>query len=257
MKKTISVIIIAKNEASMIVPAIESASFADEVLVIDTGSTDTTPALSKKSGARVVNYTTGKSFSDWRNFGLKEAHGEWIVYLDADERISKALATEIQSIVSAQKPSSYAYAIPRSNEIFGKEFRHGGWWPDYVKRFYKRSELKKWVGDLHEEPVFEGPMNHLENHLVHIKHETIFEMVEKTNYWSAIEGRLMFEAHHPQMNVVRFMSGMFREFWKRMIVHMAFLDGKKGIIMAMYQVFSRFCSYTKLWELQIQSKNKS
>ncbi len=256
-KNTISAVIIAKNEAKMIGDAIKSLSFADEVLVIDTGSTDKTEELSKKLGARVLSYTTGKTFSDWRNFGLRAAKGDWILYIDGDERVSSALQSEICGIVQNSNPHSFAYAIPRSNVIFGKEFRHGGWWPDYVKRLFKKSELTKWNGDLHEEPVFEGKLELLQNYLLHIKHETVFEMVEKTNKWSAIEGTLMFEANHPPMNIARFLTGMFREFWKRMILERAFLDGKEGIIMAVYQVFSRFCSYTKLWELQISHKNKS
>lgn len=257
VKKQISVVIIVKNEAKMISDAIHSVSFADEVLVIDTGCTDSTVDISKKLGARVVSYTTGKTFSDWRNFGLKQAQGDWILYIDGDERVSKALATEILTIVNSPHSQAFAYAIPRSNYIFGKEFRHGGWWPDYVKRLFKKSEFKKWEGNLHEEPIFKGTLEHLKNHLTHIKHETIFEMVEKTNTWSAIEGKLMFEAGHPPMNIIRFCTGMFREFWRRMIRERAYLDGKEGIIMAIYQVFSRFCSYTKLWELQITHKNKS
>jgi len=82
----------------------------------------------------------------------------------------------------------------------------------------------------------------------------VFEMLEKTNEWSEIEGKLMFESNHPPMNIVRFCSAMAREFWYRMIKKMAFLDGPKGIIMAMYQVYSRFISYAKLWEMQISKK---
>lgn len=256
-KHSITAIIIAKDEEKVIAGAIKTLDFVDEVLVVDTGSQDKTMRISKEAGATVVSDTKGKSFPDWRNFGLAQAHSEWVLYIDADERVPSALATEIKSIVSAEKGEYSAYAIPRSNFIFKREFRHGGWWPDYVKRLYKRSSLKKWEGDLHEEPIFEGELGHMTNHLIHQKQETIFEMVEKTNRWSVIEGQLMFDAHHPPMNVLRFCTGMWREFWYRMIVNQAFLDGKEGIIMAIYQVFSRFCSYAKLWELQIaQKKNK-
>ena len=255
--QTLSVVIIAKDEAPLIGDALLSLSFSDEVIVVDTGSTDKTEEIARKHGARVVKFTQGKTFSDWRNFGLKNAKSDWILYIDADERVPNALSAEIKAIIGNSNPQSFAYAIPRSNIIFGKEFRHGGWWPDYVKRLVKKSELKSWQGELHEEPVFSGTLSHLSNYLLHIKHETIFEMVEKTNKWSAIEGKLMFDAHHPKMNIIRFITGMSREFWQRMIKERAFLDGKEGIIMAIYQVFSRFCSYTKLWELQISKENQA
>jgi len=80
-------------------------------------------------------------------------------------------------------------------------------------------------------------------------------MVEKTNKWSVIEARLMYDAKHPQMNIPRFVTAMAREFWKRMVRHVAFLDGTIGIIYAMYQVFSRFVSYSKLWEMQVKNES--
>lgn len=254
MEKLISAVIIVKDEKAMLPACLASLDWVDEVLVIDTGSTDDTIKVAKRLGARVVEYTSGKSFSDWRNKGLREAKGNWIFYIDADERVSKALAKEMRASILGDEYSWYV--IPRSNKIFGKEFRHGGWWPDYVKRLFKKDALMKWTGDLHEEPVVEGAMGYLKNHLTHEKHETLFEMVEKTNRWSAIEGKLMFGANHPPMNIPRFCTGMFREFWYRMVIKRAFLDGGEGIIMAIYQVYSRFCSYAKLWEMQINKENK-
>ncbi len=253
MKNTIklSAVLIVKNEALLISKCLQSLDFADEIVVIDTGSTDTTAQIAQKFGARVISYTTGASFADWRNKGLKEAKGEWIFYIDADERVPSSLRKELLSVVN--ESTFDWYVIPRSNFIFKREFRHGGWWPDYVKRVFRRDALKMWSGDLHEEPVTEGSMGYLKNYLVHDKHETLAEMVEKTNKWSAIEGKLMFDANHPPMNIPRFITGMGREFWYRMIVKQGFRDGKEGVIMTMYQVFSRFCSYAKLWELQMKA----
>jgi hypothetical protein len=128
--------------------------------------------------------------------------------------------------------------------------KHGGWWPDYVKRLFKKKILKKWKGELHEEPVFDGVMGHLENTLIHLKEDNLSDMVMKTNNWSEIEAKLMYEANHPKMNLRRFLSAIIREFWHRFIVKKAFLDGAEGIIFGIYQVYSRFFSYAKLWELQ-------
>lgn len=250
MAKLITAVIITKDEEEMLQRCLASLSWVDEILVIDTGSVDSTVKIAKKHGAKVVEYRSGHSFSDWRNKGLSEAKTEWILYIDADETVSKELKSEILEICKTETRFGW-FAIKRSNIIFGKEFRHGGFWPDYVKRLFKKEDLIRWEGDLHEEPVTKGEMGYLKNYILHDKHENIFEMVEKTNKWSFIEGKLMFDAKHPKMNVLRFCSAMWREFWYRMIIKRAFLDGKKGIIMAIYQVFSRFCSYAKLWEMQI------
>jgi len=252
----LSVIIIAKNEEKMISDCIKSVTWADEILLIDNNSTDKTANLARKLGAKVLEYKNG-SYTEARNYGLKKAKNDWIFYLDADERCTEELKKEIKEILSAdrlQDDKVVAYAIPRRNFVLGKELKHGGWYPDYVKRLFMKNKLQKWEGELHEEPVFDGKMGHLGNPMIHKKKETIPQMVEKTNKWSEIEAKLMFEANHPPMNIPRFCTAMFREFWFRMIRKMAFLDGSIGIIFAMYQVYSRFISYAKLWEMQIKTK---
>lgn len=193
------------------------------------------------------------TFADRRNFGARIAKADWLLYVDTDEEIPQNLREEISRLTKSSYKSPVAcYAIPRRNMIFGKEFKHGGQWPDYVKRLFLKSKFKGWKGELHEEPVFEGKLGHLKNPLIHNKHKNLEEMVDKTNDWSEIEARLMFEANHPQMNVFRFFSAGFREFWLRMIKQLAFLDGTEGVIYGIYQVYSRLISYAKLWELQLK-----
>lgn len=262
----LSVVIIAKNEEEKLPDCLKSVNWADEIILVDSGSTDDTIKIAKEFGSRIVNEKTG-SYSKWRNKGMKRAKSDWVLYVDADERVTPQLRKEIQSTINnkhaQQSPGEdgstihSAYAIPRKNFILGKELKHGGWWPDYVKRLFRKDKFGSWAGELHEEPDFKGELGHLENPLVHLKHDNLEEMVEKTNKWSEIEAKLMFEADHPPMNILRFLSAMFREFWLRMIRHTAFLDGTKGIIYALYQVYSRFISYAKLWEMQLGKSNSS
>lgn len=252
----LSVVIIAKNEELMLPECLKSLDWVSkygEILLIDTGSTDKTISIARKFGARVIEYKSGKGFSDWRNKGAREAKGKWIFYLDADERLTPNLRKEIISLITGHRSMNTAYAIPRRNFVLGKELKHGGFYPDYQKRLFKLSDLEMWTGELHEEPLYGGSLGHFNNPMIHEKHETLSEMVEKTNKWSNIEGKLMFDSGHPPMNILRFSTAMLREFWHRMIVKKAFLDGKVGIIFAIYQVFSRFVSYAKLWELQIKN----
>ena len=255
-KVDLTVCIIAKNEEQKIEDALKSAKWADELLLIDTGSTDKTVNIAKRHNAKIVTYTKG-SFNDWRNRGMQEASGEWILYLDADERITPLLKDEIQQIIQPG-PSYNAYAIPRRNYIFGKEFRYGGEWPDHQIRLLKVSKLKEWTGEVHEKPQFEGELGYLEQPMVHLKHDNLEEMVEKTNKWSEIEAKLIFENGHPEMAAWRFVRIMLTEVFDRFIKKQGFRDGKEGVIYSTYQVWSRFLTYAKLWEMQIiNSKLKS
>lgn len=201
----------------------------------------------------IVKVETDKihgNFSDWRNRGAREAKGDWLLYIDSDETVTPELQKVIRKVVSSDEFS--AYAIPRRNFIFGKEFKHGGSYPDYVLRLIRKSKLVGWVGELHEQPKINGEIDHLKEPLIHRKHKNLAEMVEKTNQWSEIEAGLMYKARHPRMNFFRFASAAFREFWLRMIIQSAYMDGTEGVIYAIYQVFSRLISYSKLWELQLK-----
>ena len=251
MALKISAIIIAKNEEKKIGDSLKSVKWVDEIIVIDNDSIDKTAQIARRYGARVIPFKDG-TYSSRKNKGAEEARGEWLLYIDADERVTTKLRGEIENRVLRNSAETVIYAIPRKNIILGRELCHGGWWPDYVKHLVRKNALKVWKGDLHEEPVFEGNLEYLKGALVHLKHDNLSEMVEKTNDWSNIEAKLMFEAKHPPMNILRFSSAMFREFWLRMIKQMAFLDGSEGIIYAIYQVYSRFISYAKLWEMQIR-----
>jgi glycosyltransferase involved in cell wall biosynthesis len=232
--KEISAIILAggKVKPGLLKKSLESVLWCDEVV-------------------KVIPESEAGSFSDWRNRGAKKAGGTWILYIDSDEEVPLDLQEEIKKATKNNECS--AYAIPRRNFIFGKEFKHGGQYPDYQKRLFLKKDFIKWIGDLHEEPVFNGDLGHLKSPIIHHKDITISEMIDKTNKWSGIEAKLMFNAHHPRMNLIRFFSAGFREFWKRMVVQVAFLDGKKGVVYGLYQVYSRLISYSKLWEMQLKS----
>lgn len=256
----LSVIIIAKNEEKKIDDCLKSIVWADEIVLVDNNSTDKTVEIARRYGAKIYPNIKG-NYSDLRNFGLSKAQGKWILYIDADERVTKELESEIRNLIETTADYE-AYAIPRKNIVLGAELKHGGFGKfDYVKRLFLKESLAKWSGELHEEPNYyfkgkltigkDGELGHLTNKLVHIKAQTISEMIEKTNKWSAVEAKLMFEANHPPMNIPRFVSAMTREFWFRMIVEKAFLDGTPGFVHGIYQIFSRFLSYSKLWEMQV------
>ena len=195
------------------------------------------------------------SFAQWRNEGAKRAKGNWLLYVDSDEQVSRDLKLEILNLfrISNLEFGISAYAIPRQNILLGKCMRFGGWWPDYVVRLIQKDALFEWEGDLHEQPKVKGQIGKLKEPLLHTSHRTISEMVAKTNEWSEIEARLLFKAGHPKMTWWRFFSAAFREFWYRGVVKFGFLDGTVGIIEIVYQVFSRLVTYSKLWEKQLSA----
>ncbi len=233
----ISAILIFNNDSDrdLLKKCLESISWVDEIVKVDT-----------------QNLSGG--FAGWRNLGAKKAKGDWLFYIDFDESVTHDLKEEILKVTSQNSYS--AYAIPRRNIIFGKEMKYCGLWPDYVLRLINKEKLIGWFGELHEQPKINGETSHLKSHLIHTKHKELSEMVEKTNKWSEIEAKLMFEANHPKMNLWRFFTAGFREFWKRMIIQLAFLDGTEGVIYGLYQVYSRLISYTKLWEMQLNNNLK-
>jgi glycosyltransferase involved in cell wall biosynthesis len=190
------------------------------------------------------------SFSEWRNDGAKRAKGDWLFYVDSDEEVTPELKENILKVIDTNEFS--AYAIPRRNRFLRHIMRWGGWYPDYVLRLINKNKFKGWFGELHEQPLIEGRVGHLKEALLHDSH-----MVEKTNNWSEIEAKLLFEAGHPKMNIFRFCSAGFREFWYRGVTKLGFLDGTVGVIEIIYQIYSRLITYSKLWEKQLKNESSN
>ncbi|MFZ5932587.1 MAG: glycosyltransferase family 2 protein [Patescibacteria group bacterium] len=248
----ISAIVLTKNSEELIKDCLESLKWANEIILVDDSSKDQTIEIAKSRGAKV--FTFSGDFSKKRNFGAKKAQGEWLLYVDADERVTPFLRKEIQAIVSTPLPVYSGYAIRRRNIFLGREMHWGGWWPDYVVRLMKKDSLLGWEGELHEQPKVEGEIGKLREALTHTSHRSLTEMVDKTNEWSEIEAKLLYKAHHPKMTWWRFLSAGWREFSERGIKKLGFLDGTVGVIEIIYQSFSRMITYAKLWEMQLGEK---
>ncbi len=250
----LSVLMLARNEEKDIEEALKSVvGWADEIVVADSGSTDRTLKIAKKYGVRIYETSPGGNFCDWRNFVLSKAKGEWVFYLDADERATNELKKEIDERVGKEK--YLFYEIPGRNFLWGKEMKHGGWAPDYVKRLFKKEAHSGWRGELHEEPVFNGEMGHLKEAMIHLQPETLEPMVEKSIKWSKIEARLLFEAGHPPVVWWRILRMGMTTFLSRYVRRLGILDGTKGFIMAAYQGYHSMIVYMQLWEMQQEGKD--
>lgn len=250
MKPRISAIIIAKNEEVRIGKCLASLAFAGERIVVDNGSTDKTAAIARGIGAKVVD-AKDRDFASVRELGMREASGKWILYIDADEEVGVPLGREIQKITRSRTTNRPdVYFIKRDTYYLGYH------WPyrDMVERVFLKSALKGWHGRLHETPVFTGPTGILMHPLVHRTHRTLEEMLEKTNDWSQLEAELRIAAHHPPVVWWRFLRVIWSGFFRSFIDQRGWRAGTIGWIESIYQGFSMFITYAKLWEMQ-QGKN--
>ena len=249
--KKLSIIILAKNVAEEIVPALISSQFADEIIVVDTGSTDDTLKVCRNYNAKIIQ-SPGTSFSKWRNDGAKEAKGDWLLYLDSDERIPLKLAEEIKKEI--ENPEHQAYTISRYEIFLGKHLNH--WGDPRVLRLMERTSLQKWQGKLHEQPKITGTIGNLKNQMIHLSHKNIDEKLPNTLVWSRSEAELLLKNNHPPMAGWRFIRIMLTEFWDRCIKQGLWKDGTEGWIEIIYQMFSKFVTYERLWEMQRQPSLK-
>lgn len=247
----ISGVVIAKNEENMIVDCLDSLSFCDEIIMIDNGSEDRTIDIAKRMGAKVFSFET-RDFSKLRNFGLAKTKGDWILYADADERVTKELALSIKyQILSVKKNMFSAFRIQRKDFYFGNYE-----WPyiENIERLFRKDSLKGWKGMLHESPIIDGKVGILEGFLNHYTHRDLTSMLEKTIKWSKIEAELRFQSGHPSMSWWRFPRVMLTAFLDSYLKQKGWKVGTVGLIESIYQSFSIFITYARLWELQ-QKKN--
>lgn len=249
---TISAIIIAKNEEKMIGDALSSLSFCDEIIVIDNESGDKTKKISEEKDAKVYTISSN-DFSEIRNLGISKASNEWILYIDADERVDDKLKSSIKKILSEGSKYS-AFKLKRKNYYLGKNE-----WPkiEKLERFFKKEKLKKWQGKLHESPVIDGEIGELDGFLLHFTHRDLESMLSKTIEWSNVEALLRFNSGHPKITWWRFPRVMLTAFLSSYIRQGGFRAGAVGVIESIYQSFSMFITYAKLWELQKEANLKS
>jgi glycosyltransferase involved in cell wall biosynthesis len=247
MKPTITAVIITKNEEEMLANCIETVQWCDTVLVIDNGSEDKTVDIAEKMGATVKKVTTN-SFADQRNVALQTVKTDWIFYIDADERVTPQLSQEI--LVQMETSNAGALTMIRQNMMYGKFFEHGGWSGEKVTRAFRTQSLKKWKGEIHESPEFEGEEVHLHLPLLHFTHRSTIDGLKKTISWTPREAKLLAEAGIAPITVVTIFRKGFMEFFRRAVLKQGSKDGMEGWIEAIIQGINRMLVYIQVWEMQ-------
>jgi len=248
----ISAVIIAKNEETMIEDAIRSLKFADNIIVIDNKSTDKTAEIAQKLGAKVYSSEIN-DFAKLRDFAKTKVKTTYILYIDADERVSTDLATEIKKVVKQNSEDIACYRLSRQNYYLGNNP-----WPyiEKLERMFRTNKLKKWSGKLHETAIYEGKPQDLDSLIFHYTHRNLTQMIEKTNIWSDIEAKNRYDSNHPPMVWWRFPRVMVSEFSNSYFSQGGWRAGTVGLIESIYQAFSIFITYSKLWELQQKNEKK-
>ena len=244
----ISAIVIARNEEAMIANCLETLKWCDEVIVVDDQSQDTTAGLAKRFGAIVVT-NTSPSFAEKRNLGLTKAKGKWVLYIDADERVTPKLAREIQhTLLTGQH---LVYQVRRNNIQYGKWMEHGGWENDWVERLFQKESLPRWTGQIHESPQLNTrQIGRLNEPLVHLTHRNMVEGLIKTIDWTGKEAKLLLEAKTAPVRPRTLLRKTLMELFRRAIWKKGRKDGIEGWIEALTQAMNRFIVYERLWELQ-------
>jgi len=243
---SLSVILITRNERANIVDCLKSVAFADEWIVVDSGSTDGTRELAESMGARVVTTQDWPGFGPQKNRALALATGRWVLSLDADERVTPELAESIRAVVAAAPDAaSGGYELSRLSRFCGQWIRHGDWYPDRVLRLFPRGQGRFTDDLVHERLVVKGPVSRLAGNLLHETMPSLDDAIDKMNRYS--RGRAMDKVRGGQQGGLgTALSHGLWAFLRSYLVRCGFLDGKLGFVLALYIAEGTYYRYLKM-----------
>ena len=247
---SLSVIVITKNEAHNIEACLRSVAFADELIVLDSGSTDATVQLAVAMGAKVRQRIDWKGVGIQKNRALAMATSDWIFSIDADERVPPDLQAEIQAAIEA--PTCDAYTVPRLSTYCGQYMRHSGWYPDRVTRLFLRHSARFSDDLVHEKIIATGSVGQLASELLHESFTSLESVLDKTNRYSTAGAQGLFRKGKSASVSKAIGHGMWA-FVRTYFFRLGFLDGRLGLVLAISNAEGTYYRYLKLWLLQIQA----
>ena len=253
-KTSLSVIIISQDEEASIEDCLQSVKWADEIVVVDSGSADKTIEICQSYRAKFSSQTNWLGFGVQKNRALALASGKWILSIDADERVTPELQKEILEIIKNQ-PANTAFYIPRKSSYCGKFIHNSGWTPDYVLRLFPKQNAKFTDDLVHERVVFDGVIKKLKHPLLHLSYTSLEEVLEKTNRYSS-DGAQMMRQRGKKSSLSKAIFHGFWAFFRTYIIKLGFLDGRMGLILAISNAETTYYRYLKLMMLS-DNKNKN
>jgi len=241
----LSVILITRNERRNIAACLKSVSFADEWIVVDSGSTDGTAEIAEGLGARVVHTTDWPGFGVQKNRALAEARGRWVLSLDADERVSAPLAERIRQVLMQGEGGAAGFELSRISRFCGQWMRHGDWYPDRVLRLFRRGAARFTDDLVHERLMVQGRVDRLAGELLHDTMPTLDDALDKMNRYSG--GRALDKVRAGGRGGLgtAIAHGLWA-FLRCYLVKRGFLDGRLGFVLAVYQAEGTYYRYLKM-----------
>jgi glycosyltransferase involved in cell wall biosynthesis len=239
----LSAIIITRNEAANIAVCLDTLTFCDERIVVDCGSDDATVDIASARGARVVRHDW-QGFGAQKNFALSLAGGDWVLSVDADERVSPQLAAAIRAALSSGLAD--AYEMPRLSRFLGREMRHSGWYPDYVLRLFRRGRARFSDDLVHERVICEGTIARLSEPLDHFPVRRLEDAISRLDRYSSDGARMLLAKRRR----VSFASGIAHGLWaflRAYVWRRGFLDGREGFLLAVANAEGTYYRYMKAW----------
>jgi glycosyltransferase involved in cell wall biosynthesis len=242
---SLSVIILTKDEETMIRRCLESVAWADEIVVVDSGSADRTTEICREFGAKVQVTADWPGFGPQKNRALEQASADWILSLDADEWLPAALQAEIRSSIAAPGPHA-AFRMPRLSSYCGRYMRHSGWWPDLVPRLFRRGRANFSDDLVHEKLVVNGTIGTLSNPILHESFVNFEEVLDKVNRYSSAGAQMMI-ARGRKGSLLSALAHGFWAFVRTYALKAGFLDGREGFMLAVSNAEGVYYRYVKAW----------
>lgn len=243
----LSAAIIARDASRTLAAALRSLAFCDEIVVLDSGSSDETLALARAAGAR-VEFRSWTGFRDQKNAAAALCRHDWVLSIDADEEVTPALAAEIVALFSQGEPTLAGFSIPRLTRYLGREIRGAGWYPDRAIRLYDRRQ-GRWVGgQVHERVSLEGEVGALAADLLHEPYAGLEHHIEKMNRYTTLAAETM-HARGKRVNWTHFAIRPPLVFLKSWLLRRGFTLGVPGFVVSASSALAVFLKYVKLREL--------
>lgn len=247
----VSVAIATYNEEENIIDCLKTVrQLADEMVVVDGGSTDRTRQLARKFGAKVIKTDNPSIFHINKQMAINQCRGDWILQLDADERVSDGLRREIAMVIGVHNNYA-AYYLPRKNYFLGHWLKKGGQYPDYVIRLFRRGRARLPCKSVHEQMKVNGEVGYLKNDLLHYSYPSFREYLRKTNIYTTLTADEFAVQKLPGnfMTTLRYIMLMpLKQFLLIYFRHLGFLDGFPGFVFAFFSGLHYFIAYIKYWE---------
>ena len=244
----LSLVIIARDAAHELPDCLASAAFAAEAVVVESGSSDDTAAVAVRCGARVIGHAW-EGFGPQKNFAVGQARHDWVLCLDADERVTPELAAAIAALFTGGQPEAAAYSISRRNCFLGRWLAHGEGYPDWNIRLFDRRRAR-WSDDLvHEKVVADGPAARLDGDLLHASAESIDAYIAKQNRYTTVQAGEM-HARGERAGAAQIVLSPVARFLRFYVFRLGFLDGVAGFAHIAIGAFASFLKYAKLRALE-------